>query len=84
MLDFQNRDEKWISPEGIDLTDLCNRSQVGGFSSNQWTTSGWILDDMSLASLGQEFPWFFEDVELGALARLGLIHRAQLICENDA
>ena len=84
MLDFQNRDEKWISPEGIDLTDLCNRSQVGGFSSNQWTTSGWILDDMSLASLCEEFPSFFEDGEPGALARVALIRRARLISENDA
>ena len=63
MLDFPDRDDKWISPEGIDLTELCNRSNVGGFSSNQWTTNGWILDEMSMASLREEFPWFFEEEE---------------------
>ena len=65
MLDFQGRDDKWISPEGIDLTELWNQSNVGGFSSNQWTTNGWILDDMSMASLREEFPWLVEEEEAG-------------------
>ena len=56
LLDFPGRDETWISPEGIDLTELCGRSSTGGFSSNQWTLQGWILDDSSMAVLRREFP----------------------------
>ena len=63
MLDFRGRDFKWISPAGIDLTELCNRSSVGGFASTQWTTKGWILNARSMADLREEFPWFFEEEE---------------------
>ena len=63
MLDFRARDFKWISPAGIDLTELCNRSSVGGFASTQWTTKGWILNARSMADLREEFPWFFEEEE---------------------
>ena len=50
-------DEKWIGPEGQDLTMLCDRSDTGGFDSREpWTVNGWILSAESMRKLKAEFP----------------------------
>jgi len=49
-------DDKWVAPWGEDLTDLCNHSLTGGFSSARWTMNGWELDAASMEALGLEFP----------------------------
>ena len=54
------KDEKWISPDGRDMTGLCNASDRGGFESEgPWTLNGWTLDDWSMAQLRAEFPGHF-------------------------
>ena len=55
-LGLDNRDEKWIGPDGRDLTALCNRSLIGGFYSRNWTIDGWVLSDRWMAELRAEFP----------------------------
>ena len=55
-LDLQQNDLRWITPAGIDVTDLCDQSATGGFSSDTWTLRGWILDQPSLDALMAEFP----------------------------
>ena len=46
----------WIAPDGRYCTVLCNRSDLGGFDSLEWTLDGWILSDHSMAQLRAEFP----------------------------
>ena len=49
-------DNRWVTPYGRDVTELCDASDNGGFSSSRWTLSGWILDDRSMRTLANEFP----------------------------
>ena len=49
-------DNRWVTPAGIDVTDLCNLSDTGGFGSIRWTLKGWVLDQHSLALLRAEYP----------------------------
>ena len=53
---------------GEDVTYLCVRSDIGGYSSKAWTVHGWVLDDESMLQLQEEFPdeWF-----LGVTCSLG-------------
>ena len=56
-LDLSANDLRWITPDGRDVTALCNnQSANGGFSSVKWTLRGWILDRVSLSDLKEEFP----------------------------
>ena len=55
-LGFDERDLRWVSPSGEDLTRLCDSSSIGGFSSSCWTIRGWVLDESSMAKLRDEFP----------------------------
>ena len=55
-LGLQQNDMRWITPAGIDVTDLCDRSATGVFSSEVWTLRGWVLDQPSLDALMAEFP----------------------------
>ena len=55
-LDISFYDMRWVTPAGIDVTDLCNQSLTGGFASVRWTLRGWLLDQPSLAALMAEFP----------------------------
>ena len=55
-LDIPFYDMRWVTPAGIDVTDLCNQSLTGGFASARWTLRGWLLDQPSLAALMAEFP----------------------------
>ena len=55
-LDISCYDMRWVTPAGIDVTDLCNQSDTGGFGSLRWTLRGWVLDQHSLAALMAEFP----------------------------
>ena len=56
-LDLSANDLRWITPDGRDVTDLCNkRSANGGFSARKWTLRGWILDRVSVSDLKEEFP----------------------------
>ena len=56
LLGFSIVDNRWITPYGRDVTALCDASANGGFSSSQWTFSGWMLDDSSMRALANEFP----------------------------
>ena len=53
------RDPQWIDSDGRNCTRMCNFSTVGGFSSNEWTLKGWILDDYSMDILREEFRIIF-------------------------
>ena len=55
-LDLPVYDNRWVTPAGIDVTDLCDRSDTGGFGSVRWTLKGWVLDQYSLALLRAEYP----------------------------
>ena len=56
-LDLSANDTRWITPDGRDVTDLCNKQSAnGGFSSRKWTLRGWILDRVSVSDLKEEFP----------------------------
>ena len=56
-LDLSANDLRWITPDGRDVTDLCNKQSAnGGFSSRKWTLRGWILDRVSVSDLKEEFP----------------------------
>ena len=60
-LGFAEKDEKWISPSGEDMSDLCNTSDSGGLSGT-WTMNGlggFVLDDTSMNALRREFPYRF-------------------------
>ena len=52
-------DEKWVTPEGRDVTRCCGASDNGGFSSSRWTMQGWVLDEPSMIKLKNEFPLHF-------------------------
>ena len=69
MLGLPDHDERWCTPWGQDVTYLCVRSDIGGYSSKAWTVHGWVLDDESMLQLQDEFPdeWF-----LGVTCSLGL------------
>ena len=54
-LGLQQYDMRWVTPAGIDVTDLCDRSATGGFQSEMWTLRGWVLDQYSLDALMAEF-----------------------------
>ena len=57
-LGFAEKDEKWISPSGEDMSDLCYMSDNGGLSGS-WTIDGYggyVLDDESMNALRREFP----------------------------
>ena len=49
-------DPQWIDRDGRNCTEMCSLSSEGGFSSNEWTQKGWILDDASMEILRDEFP----------------------------
>ncbi len=68
MLGLPDHDERWCTPWGHDVTYLCVRSDIGGYSSKAWTVHGWVLDDESMLQLQEEFPdeWF-----LGVTCSLG-------------
>lgn len=53
---LDDRDVKWVAPDGRDMTALCDRSALGGFDSTAWTLNGWVLSDRSMAMLRAEFP----------------------------
>ena len=55
-LGLQQNDMRWITPAGMDVTNLCDSSATGGFSSEVWTLRGWVLDQPSLYALMAEFP----------------------------
>ena len=55
-LGLPDRDMRWLTSWGEDVTDLCDASDSGGFGSNKWTVRGWILDDSSMDSLRREYP----------------------------
>ena len=55
-LDLPFYDMRWVTPAGIDVTDLCDQSDTGGFGSIRWTLKGWVLDQHSLALLRAEYP----------------------------
>ena len=48
-------DDKWLTPEGRDVTHLCESSDEGGFSG-KWSLQGWVLDELSMTALRAEFP----------------------------
>ena len=50
------RDNRWVTPSGRDVTFLVDSSQHGGFSSYRWSIAGWELDEMSMVALRSEFP----------------------------
>ena len=68
LLGFPDQDNRWCTPWGQDVTYLCVRSDIGGYSSKAWTVHGWVLDDESMLQLQDEFPdeWF-----LGVTCSLG-------------
>ena len=52
-------DCRWVTPSGRDVTALCDASDNGGFSSSRWTMQGWVLDDLSMRALENEFQHEF-------------------------
>ena len=54
-LDLPALDDKWVTPEGRDVTHLCESSDEGGFSG-KWSLQGWVLDELSMEALRAEFP----------------------------
>ena len=59
LLGFSERDEKWITPWGEDVSDLCAISTHGGFSSESYSMHGlcgWVLSERSMNVLLREFP----------------------------
>ena len=56
-------DPQWIDRNGRNFTAMCERSSLGGFSSNEWTQKGWILDDASMEILREEFPEDFRRLD---------------------
>ena len=60
LLGFEERDLKWVTPEGRDASGLCQRSMFG-FSAYRWSIDGWELDEDSMAQLRAEFPVHFRE-----------------------
>ena len=56
LLGLAERDVKWVTPWGEDVSHLCDQSATGGFSSAWWTMAGWELDAASMLALRNEFP----------------------------
>ena len=56
MLGFWEQDIRWCTPWGVDVTYLCEISDIGGFGSSKWSIDGWILDASSMQALKEEFP----------------------------
>ncbi len=56
ILGLAEQDDKWVTPWGEDVTDLCAQSATGGFSSARWTMAGRELDAASMGALRREFP----------------------------
>ena len=54
-IDLPALDDKWLTPEGRDVTHLCESSDEGGFSG-KWSLQGWVLDELSMTALRAEFP----------------------------
>ena len=54
-IDLPSFDDKWVTPEGRDVTHLCESSDEGGFSG-KWSLQGWMLDELSMTALRAEFP----------------------------
>ena len=69
MLGFPDQDKRWVTPCGVDVTHLCDRSSEGGFGSERWTIHGWILDDSSMRALKEEFPKNLERLGAVCLSR---------------
>ena len=55
-LGFPGRDRSWVTTWGEDVTYLCDQSDSGGFHGHHWTMAGWVLDNVSIEALLQEFP----------------------------
>ena len=56
LLGLDAYDPQWIDRDGRNCTEMCSLSSEGGFSSNEWTQKGWILDDASMEILREDFP----------------------------
>ena len=59
ILGLPERDNRWVTPSGRDVSGLVERSVDGGFSSTRWSLEGWVLDEMSMVALRSEFPGNF-------------------------
>ena len=55
-LGFPGRDRTWLTNWGEDVTYLCDQSESGRFHCHHWTMAGWVLDNVSIEALFQEFP----------------------------
>ena len=59
-LGIDARDPQWIDSDRRNCTRMVNFSNNPlGFSSNEWTFDGWVLDDYSIDILREEFPHKF-------------------------
>ena len=63
-------DDKWVTPWGEDVTDLCRDSLTGGFASARWTMAGWVLDAASMEHLAFEFPGWLPNYVLARMSTL--------------
>ena len=54
-LGLPGRDGSWVTTWGEDVTYLCDQSDSGGFHGHHWTMAGWVLDNVSIEALLQEF-----------------------------
>ena len=63
-------DDKWVTPWGEDVTDLCSDSLTGGFASARWTMAGWVLDAASMEHLAFEFPGWLPNSVLACMSTL--------------
>ena len=61
LLNLNEYDTNWVTPTGRNVTDLCELSSLGGFSSSHWTLQGWVLDASSMIALADEFPEEFRE-----------------------
>ena len=61
LIGLDERDLKWVTPEGRDVSGLCYRSLNGGFSAYRWSIDGWERDEDSMIQLRNEFPIHFRE-----------------------
>ena len=54
-IDLPALDDKWVTPDGRDVTHLCELADEGGFFG-KWSLKGWVLDESSMEALRAEFP----------------------------
>ena len=54
-IDLPSFDDKWVTPDGRDVTHLCELADEGGLSG-KWSLKGWVLDESSMEALRAEFP----------------------------